>query len=188
MSLFPLGLLSQGGGAAPGSYELISTTLLGGNQSSVTFSSIVSTYTHLQIRLSVRSDRAFAFDNMAMRFNADTGSNYASHWLYSNNSTIVPDYESATSRMVVARVPDTGANASEFGVSVIDIVDYKSTTKNKVAKSLYLSNTSTSYPWTGIHTAAWFSTAAITSITLLPVSGTNFTANSRFSLYGIKGS
>jgi hypothetical protein len=188
MSLLPLGLLSQGGGAAAGSYELISTTLLGGNQSSVTFSSIVSTYSHLQIRMSVKSDRAFAFDNMQMRFNSDSGSNYASHWLYSNNSTIVPDYESSTNRIIVARVPDAAANANEFGASVIDIADYKSTTKNKVIKSLYGSNTSTSYPYSGMHTGAWFSTAAITSITLLPVSGTNFTANSRFSLYGIKGS
>jgi len=121
MSLLPLGLLSQGGGAAAGSYELISTTLLGGNQSSVTFSSIVSTYTHLQIRLSTKTDRAFSFDNVSMRFNSDTGANYSTHLLYNNASSLVADYESANTRILVSRVPDAAAAASEFGINIESI-------------------------------------------------------------------
>ncbi len=49
MSLI-LGILDSGGVAvAAGSYESIATTTVGSNVSEITFSSIPSTYTHLQL-------------------------------------------------------------------------------------------------------------------------------------------
>ena len=56
----------------PGDYESIATVTVGaGGSSSVTFSSIPSTYTHLQIRFTAQcSNSATAADNLAFRFNS----------------------------------------------------------------------------------------------------------------------
>jgi hypothetical protein len=188
MSLLPLGLLSQGGVAAPSSYELISTTTLGANATSVVFSSIVSTYSHLQIRVTSRSDRAFGVDTLGLRFNADSTSNYNAHFLYNNGSTITSTDLGINTWIYSAYIPDSSVTASVFGSAVIDVLDYKATTKNKTIRSIYGSSTGGTYPRNGMHSGVWLSTNAITSITLLPVAGTNLVSGSRFSLYGIKGS
>jgi hypothetical protein len=187
MSLLPLGLLSQGGVAAPSSFELISTTTLGSSTASVTFSSIASTYSHLQIRAAARSDRNFGVDNIGLRFNSDSGSNYNTHFLFNNGSTITSTDLGINSWIYSARLPDAAVTASSFGAAIIDVLDYKATTKNKTIRSIFGSSTTGSYPWNGMHSGVWLSTTAITSLTLLPVTGPNFITGSRFSLYGIKG-
>ena len=66
----PLGVLAvAGAGAAPsgpGAYELIETTLLSSAQKQITFSNLntySTTYEHLQIRASIRSNRTASNDD-----------------------------------------------------------------------------------------------------------------------------
>ena len=55
-------------------YQIATTTVGGGGTSSITFSSIPQTYTHLQIRL--LGKYAVSGDTTLIRVNGDTGNNY----------------------------------------------------------------------------------------------------------------
>lgn len=82
-----LGIMASGmsGNLASGAYASIATNTVGGaGAASITFSSIPATYTHLQIRLTALTTVA---DNILVRYNSDTGANYAFHWLYGNGSS-----------------------------------------------------------------------------------------------------
>lgn len=160
----------------PTSYESIATTTVGsGGSTSVTFSSIPSTYTHLQIRLMNLS--ATEANGILIRFNSDSGTNYAEHDLR-GSGTAVNAY---------AYTSQTGAQLGMFGsstapgVAIGDILDYTNTNKYKTLRTLY------GYDKNGggyifLSSGLWMSTNAITSITL---SGGTFNQYSHFALYGI---
>jgi hypothetical protein len=185
MALFPLGILSAAGaGGVAGSYELIESTILGSATSSVTFSSLgdySSTYKHLQIRVAARDTRSGSVGGALIRFNSDTGSNYATHNLYGNGSSVVSDASTSQSYIVGLLFPSGNIAANIFGGGAMDILDAYSTTKNKTTRALSGFATNTINLTSGL----WMSTASITSITILP-SGGNLLAGSRFSLYGIR--
>ena len=71
--------------ASPSSFESISTQTLSGSASSVTFSSIPSTYKHLQIR-AIAQFSGGGVSYVPITFNGDTGLNYSYHWIYGNGS------------------------------------------------------------------------------------------------------
>jgi len=77
--------------APSGAYESIATTTVGsGGASTITFSSIPSTYTHLQIRSINRNTRGLSgmVATLAMSFNSDvTAGNYYRHRLEGDGST-----------------------------------------------------------------------------------------------------
>lgn len=159
------------------SYESIQTVTTTGNVTSITFSSIPSTYKHLQIRLSYQDT---ASDNSNMRFNSDTGNNYAWHELFGQGSSAGAGAASSVSFMKVAYT-----DGGRPGVAVIDILDYANTNKNKVMRSLCgADNNGSGYIL--LRSGLWASTSAITSVTIYPNSGA-ITANSIFALYGIRG-
>ena len=168
---------------AGSAYDSIATTTLTSSQNTVTFSNIPSTYKHLQLRAIVRTDRAADDkDSGNMRFNSDSGSNYSQKVLSSNTSSVVSSNTiNQTSIPTILFGSATSAAADVFGYSVVDIFDYANTSKNKTVYSL------TGGLLAQLQTGTWRNTNAITSITLLPNVGTNFVANSRFALYGIKG-
>ena len=176
------GLLS--GGAAPAaatSYESIATQSVGaGGASSITFSSIPSTYKHLQIRFIANNASQ---QDIYVRFNSDTGSNYWRHYLYGNGTTAVAAADAAANDKL--SLGFTSTSASIFGNGIMDILDYTNTSKNKTTRSLcgYDANGS---GYVVLFSGLWSSTAAINSITAFPTSG-NFNQYSQFALYGIKG-
>ncbi len=173
-----------------GSYESIATTTVGsGGSSSVTFSSIPSTYKHLQIRGTIRGSRASSNDILGMQFNSDTSSsNYVSHRLIGDGSSAASSVTSsgAYSLNWVSDFPAANATASIFGVFVLDLLDYATSNKNRVGRTLsgYDANGSGS-SW--LTSQLWINTSSISSITFLPVFGSGFSQYSHFALYGIKG-
>ncbi len=162
------------------SYESIATVTLGSAQSTVTFSSIPSTYKHLQIRCI--SKNTSADYTIRAQFNGDTGSNYSQHGLTGNGS----------STSVYATAPDTnvpfgvsaGTATSVFNAAVIDILDASSTTKYKTTRALFGWDANGSGS-VGLLSGSWRSTSAITSIVLSSFTG-NFAQHSTYALYGIK--
>lgn len=170
------------------SYESIATTTVGaGGVASITFSSIPATYQHLQIRYIARTARANQEDNIQLRFNSDSGGNYAAHVLYSDGATAgaFSDGSSITfnTRSVVAAASST---SGVFGAGVIDILDYDDTSKNTTVRSLNGYDNST----TGqvrLSSGLWMNTAAVTSITILSANSADISQHSSFALYGIKG-
>jgi hypothetical protein len=179
-----LGILASAQiGSRLSSYESIATVVSPG-ATSVTFSSIPSTYKHLQIRGIANNGESSGYNNQAIRFNGDTSTNYSVHYLAGTGSAAAVGAQTNNSQINDAfRIPPAG---SIFGAFVIDILDYTSTTKNKTMRSLNGGDSNGS-GWIGLHSGLWFKTPeAITSITLISSVG-NFGTNSSFALYGIKG-
>ena len=187
-------IASMLGGGVPVSltdYESIQTyTVGGGGSSSIDFTSIPSTYSHLQLRIMMRSTTAAAgTDDLWLRFNSDTGSNYSRHILQGDGTSASAGANTTQTRIPFGNsIPRASSAANVFGVAVIDILDYTSTNKNKTVRGLYGSNentTSTDFR-VGLNSGLWYATpAAVTSITLLPEAN-NFAQYSSFALYGIK--
>ena len=173
------GLFSTGTAASTNSYESIATVTVGsGGSSSISFSSIPSTYKHLQIRV-MGICVGGATINGVMNFNSDTtGTNYYSHWLTGNGTAA-----SASAANYPYLPLFTGGSTAPSGY-VIDILDYANTNKNKTTRALggYDANGSGSVV---LNSALWSNTAAINSITFT-TNGGNWAQYSSFALYGIK--
>ncbi len=184
MSLI-LGILAQSAGAAGGgnSYESIETATVGsGGTSYVEFTSIPSTFTHLQIRLI--NDTSAGDINIRAQFNGDTGSNYSWHTMYGTGGAVYSDFNGVSSTYY-GSFSRGGNGSGVFGASVVDILDYKNTNKYKTVRSLTGKDTNGSgILW--FSSGLWQSTNAISSIKIFPESG-NLNQYSSFALYGIKG-
>ena len=183
-----------GAPAATNSYESIATVLVGsGGSSSISFTSIPSTYKHLQVRGIARSTRTdFAIDQLYTRFNSDSGSNYAWHWLNGTGATANTDAGTSATIMNLGWFA-TNASASvtnAFGGFVIDVLDYANTSKYKTVRTLIGNDLNGGgSPFTGnvsLISGLWQNTAAITTISFDP-SAADFAQYSQIALYGIKG-
>jgi hypothetical protein len=187
----PLGVLAvAGAGAAalPSDYDWLETTTLGSDTSSVTFSNLnnYSAYKHLQIRTVTRGASGYG-GTMYLRFNGDTASNYARHFIagFGNTVSVGGNANAAFIALPATTADGADPDSNVFGASVIDILDFSLTTKNKTIRGFGGVRRSDSAGAIELRSGVWMNTAAITSLTISPSSG-NFKANSRFSLYGIK--
>jgi len=187
-----LGILASQitGHLSTNSYESIATVTIGaGGASSATFSSIPSTYKNLQIRALARTDRASnPQDFLQVRYNSDTGANYAYHSLYGNGASAGGnDTGTSTANPWSAVVAGATATASVFGTFVADLVDYTNTNKYKTLRSLSGIDNNDTSGRLYFQSNLWQNTAAVSTITIQPVYGTNFVQYSSFALYGVKG-
>ena len=169
----------------------IATTTLGSAQSTVTFSSIPQTYTHLQLRLFAQDVRAtYGITEIRLVFNSDTSSIYTSHNMYGDGSSAVSNSTLNFSSMVLGDGTYGTSTGGTFGAGIADILDYTNTNKLKTVRHIAgvdLNGVIAGYGGrVGLSSGVWRSTSAISSITLTSNSLINFSANSRFSLYGVK--
>ncbi len=181
--LLPLGILASAGGAA-GAYELISTNVLTSATSSVTFSSIVSTYKHLQIRTTYR--RADAGTMLAMLTFNGSGTGYAWHRLYGSGTTVSSDNSTGTTQILTFGGPSSNDTSGIFMPSIYDVLDYASTSKTKTVRALTGTEMNSTADVVCLSSGLWNNTSAVSSLTIASLAG-NFAIGSRFSLYGIKG-
>lgn len=166
------------------SYESISTVTVGaGGAASATFSSIPSTYTHLQIRFMGKETAAGSgVDAVLLTFNG-WSSGYAYHNLLGNGTAASSSATTSATRIAFDAAPQTSNNG--WGVGIIDILDYANTNKVKTIRTL------TGYDANGSGNiflnsgSNWTNNNAISSFTLTPQSG-NWAQYSQFELYGIK--
>ena len=171
------------------SYESIATQTVGaGGTPSVTFSSIPSTFKHLQIRALVKTNVSSGYSQLGFNFNSDTGSNYNNHQLYGFGASAGAQSAGVQPFLYNGYISaNFSSTTSMFGASVIDILDYTSTNKNKTLRSLSGIDMNGSGAVT-FNSGLWFATpAAINSITVVNDSGSNFVQHSSFALYGIRG-
>lgn len=164
----------------------IASNILGGTTASVTFSSIPGTYSSLMVIHNARGDTAAGNTTLLLRFNADSGTNYD----YSRSSITGTGTTSniegqAASAAVMGIISASSAPANVVGCGMIVVPNYAGTTFQKAAEGQANSKTSTSAGGVNQESYAgfWRSTAAITSITLLPNAG-SFITGSSFWLYG----
>ena len=173
--------LEGGAPAVTNSYESIATVTVGsGGTSTITFSSIPSTYKHLQIR-GISKTSATSGGSIGMTFNADTASNYSMHGLTGNGSSASAYGFSDTKIYIGYGAQDT----TYFNAIIIDVLDYADTNKYKTSRNLMGLDTNGG-GIVGLLSGSWRSTSAVSTITLTPQSA-NFAEYSSFALYGIKG-
>ena len=155
----------------------------------VEFTSIPGTYTHLQLRcFGHLSGSGNVGDVIRMTFNSDTTSNYSYHLLQGNGSSASADAAASNSWIYSGVYPDSYGGANNFGLNIIDILDYANTNKYKTTRALFgYEFNDVNYSRTALGSGNWRSTSAITSIKFVSGLGLNFTQYSSFALYGIKG-
>ena len=173
----------------PGDYESIATVTVGsGGANSIQFSSIPSTFTHLQIRGIARSaTSASSIVPLYVQLNA-TGSSHVSHWMYGDGASVTATNAASANLIYVGYIGQNSTTASSFNGTVIDILDYANTNKYKTVRSLSGTDLNGSGR-VGLFSGVWVgSTNAITQINLYAnAGGDNFAQYSSFALYGIRG-
>lgn len=172
----------------PGAFELIETQLISSQTGSVTFSNLsayAGTYKHLQIRYTVRGTRPANGDGFIIRFNGDTAANYSRHALLGYGTAV--DFYGLGSQTYgdAGSCPGTSTPAGTFAGTVLDVLDAFSVTKYKTTRAL--SGQPGAQLEVRLCSGSWRSLSAVSSITLAVQSGNDIVANSRFSLYGIRG-
>lgn len=162
--------------------------------SSITFSNIPNTYTHLQIRgigKTTADDGFNSVTTLSVRCNGDsTSGNYVWHLLYGNGSSagaLSSTIYGNQDKMGIGYVAQNGSGITNiYAGNIIDVLDYTNTNKYKTFRSLSgQDHNNVGNQQVELMSGLWLSTSAITSITLLPNDG-NFVQYSSFALYGIK--
>ena len=189
-----LGIFASQGRVSPNSYESIATTTVGsGGQATITFSSIPSTFKHLQIRYIAGNSSTSAGNlGLYLKINSDTtAGNYAVHAIQGvgsvvevGNTTSSGDANGSAFRYGI--IWGNSVSDKIYSVGVIDFLDYANTNKNKTIRQLrgVDANGSTGGR-VGLDSMLWASTSAINSL-VFTVPGYNLVENTQFALYGIK--
>ena len=177
--------------AVANSFFSIATTTLTSNQSTITFSNIPQTYSHLQLRLFAQDVRTtYGITEIKLTFNGDTSSIYTQHQIFGDGGAVTAGATTNYSSIILCDGTIGTTTGGTFGVGIIDILDYTDTNKYKTLRyigGVDLNGTVASYGGrAGLSSGLWRSTAAITSITLVSNSLINFSTNSSFALYGVK--
>ena len=168
-------------------YDSIQTVTVSGSSTfSVSFTSIPSTYTHLQIRGIGAYARTAAFPGGTVwTFNNDTAANYSSHSLYGYNSIASTGSGVGASSLGLSDVGTINSSVQYWSPTVIDILDYANTNKYKTARAFSGMDNGTVTGEIDFYSGNWRSTSAITTITMT-VGTYNLVAGTTYALYGIK--
>lgn len=165
--------------AAGNTYEAIATTTLGSAQSTVTLSSIPSTYTDLVIVSQPVSTSTEAI--VYIQFNSIGGTSYSSTSLNGDGTSASSSRRTSAGLGVIA-TNVYATNVAGGTTFVTQIMNYANTTTYKT----YLSRGNrTTSQGTEALVGLCSNTAAINSISFA-IGGTTFAAGSVFSIYGIK--
>jgi hypothetical protein len=174
-------------------FDSIATVSVGaGGTSTINFSSIPQNYTHLQVRWISRGDRSDnEYDNIALRINSDTGTNYSNQYIAGTSSIYSDTYITQNNVKVGYTASNKTAviSSSHFSAGIMDIFDYTTTNKVKTFRT-FTGIDFNNGGFVVVASGLWNSTAAISTLTFYPVTpgGYSWLQNSHFALYGIKGS
>lgn len=169
------------------SFESIETVTVGsGGSSTVAFTSIPATYTHLQVRAIFKEtyNTGTDVDNLNVRFNSDSTASYIRHSLWGTGTTAYAEGYTGGTLGAIAITP-RNTSGSIYGAMVLDILDYTNTNKNKTLRCLNGVDKNGSGE-IRLSSVLWNKTDAITSITFTGDSS-GFQEYSSFAIYGIKG-
>lgn len=158
-------------------YDSISTTTASGSVSSVTFSSIPSTYTDLVI---VSNIGIVSSDTLIIQLNGDTGANYTRTYL-SANGTAANSGKTISETWINLSNQDTPTTNAGGYIQIANFLNYANSNIYKTVIGRSGAATSGTTEAAGL----WKNTNAITSITMRTVSQ-NFTSGSTFTLFGVK--
>ena len=182
------------GDLAPlGDYQSIATVTVGsGGSSSVSFSSIPSTFQHLQVRYMAGNSIGTTGNlDLNLKINSNvTAANYAVHAIQGTGSAVEAGNTTSSggangSPFRYGIIWGNSATDNIFSVGVIDFLDYANANKNKTIRQLRGVDANGSGR-VGLDSMLCINLPAIDTLTFL-VPGYNFVQHSSFALYGIKG-
>jgi hypothetical protein len=179
----------QGRGGAVGSYDALATAIVpSGGLAQITFAGIPAGYRHLQIR-SVLVNTAGASGNYAaLTFNNDSTTSYSWHLLSGNGATISTNNNTTTSSIRYDQGLYSNNSNTSPQITIFDIVDYNSSTKNKTTRALD-GGDANGAGFSAVMSGAWYNTTPIETITINSFSAgapSTFGQNSHIALYGVK--
>jgi hypothetical protein len=162
--------------------KIAAVTVGSGGAASMSFSSIPNTYTDLCVLTSARTNRAFTVDGISVNFNGSSA-NFSSRYLEGFETSVY----STTGTNFAGSASASQATSDTFGNSLLYIPDYtssnfKSFSADGVGENNGIKNL------LDLVAGLWSNTSAITSITILPTTGTSFDQYTTATLYGIKNS
>jgi hypothetical protein len=155
----------------------IATTTLGSAASSITFSSIPSTYTDLRI---VIVPTAASNANFGFRFNSDSGSNYSRTRLAADGTSVTSSVNSNQTELQITNSFSIGTTPT---LRTLDIFSYA----GSAYKTILFGENADLNGSGGLNrqVGLWRSTSAITSINFFAQGAVNFAAGTTATLYGI---
>ena len=154
---------------------LASYTVSGTSTTSYNFNTISSAYTDLIL---IIQGSASAADNVYLRFNSDSTTNYSSTVLAGNGTTAT---SSRRSSFNAALIFDGGFSTTQ-ATSISQIMNYANTTTYKTI----LTRNSDTATYVNSEVSLWRATpAAISTVTVGLYSGAYFVSGTTFALYGI---
>jgi len=184
-------LLAGNTGYDPAATFLIQRVAGTGSSSTISLTSIPSTYKHIQVRATFKAaGTGFYVDDLLLRLNSDTSSNYTKHYLQGNGSTATAVGTASTTSIDCGRILSSDAALANMTTTVIiDIHDYASTSKYKTVRifSGDEGNINDGSFRVVLASGLWQSTSAITSLTFSTSAALNFTSATSVALYGMVG-
>ena len=167
----------------PTTYQPIATTTLSSASTTITFSSIPSTYTDLILVLSITNTSSTVYRTMQFNTDTSTGStNYSTTVFGSDGNNAFSERQSNTYGIANNDGTDSGSNTN---ILIANIMNYANT--NTFKPVIVRSNKITS-PQNKVTTNAglWRSTSAIDSVTMYSSVANSYGVGTTATLYGIK--
>jgi len=176
-------------------FTVIDHTEIGaGGATSWSATSIPSSYDHLCLKISARSDNVSYYAPCALQFgngSVDTGTNYSATWLYTVTSTPASWRHSGSTSFEYMYANGASSLADTFSSFNLWIPNYANTANFKQGVvQLAIENASTTdSQWDLINAGLlWSSTSAIDTISYANYSvSDDFVQYSTFTLYGVTG-
>lgn len=177
-------------GPTGGNFVLISSQTLGSPAATVTFSGI-SGFKHLKMEVQARCSDSLTNDNIYMQFNGETAAVYNTQIMFVSGSTGASGFqETSMSHGLIASVPCASALANTAGSSEITIPNSSGTifSKLSIGTGGAIQSSGVTGLAAGYFIMSWNSVNSINAITQIVLGmdgGSNFVANSVFTLYGM---
>lgn len=169
--------------------EAIKTTYLEADVASVTFSSIPSSYEHLQVHGSQRATGTSGGQAFYIEFNGVSSNTYASHTMVGANATgLGQRLDSQPYIKIYDGIHGSHPLGAEYATILLDVHDYRDTNKNTTVQfQMFDAITYGTDSRATFGSGMWESTAAVTQIKFTPSNG-NLMRGSCYTLYGLKSS
>jgi hypothetical protein len=169
--------------AAGNTYEAIATQTLGSGATSVSFTSIPSTYTDLVFVTQLAT--ATNDISLLLTINNDNGANYSSTRLAGSPAGATSSRGTATSSIDLTYQVGSGTSLNFPTFNTIHFMNYANTTTYKTILTRGGSTNNSSAMESRAYVSLWRNTAAINRLDIA-CGGANILTGSTFSLYGIK--
>ena len=174
-------------------YTLIASSTVGsGGAATISFGSIVGTYTDLLIKFSGRNNTGSLYvDDLKIVFNSDTNTaRYSQKQLYGNSTAAASSSNTNLGCFAVFGLNGTVTTASTFSNTEIYIPNYAGSNQKSISvdASVETNDAAANHSSLALIAGLYNQTTAITQIDLSSYNGYSFAQYSTAYLFGIKSS